>query len=804
MLSAVPSQTISRALAVGLLLLGVVHSSRSQEPAPVDELAQYLATSQRKINDTSLDITQREATALEMVGTLDRAAQAEFAVDKRQRRWAQSIEILDAFNKQDPGHPRTREFQLQAAVYRWAQGRSWRELSELNPADSRAREQMAAAFGDAIVRLKGIAVAEAEKVVNENVRFRLARALADRAELDPANSAGRRIQENDAIELLKEPMSEPGLKGFAGLLKADLLRRANRLDEASAELDAAFRLDPPPPEREVLAVRVPVLLSLKKYQEAETAVRGSHLSDAAKELELVQIALAEMAGQESGGDRFPIEQRLFRIVEALRRRKTSETRLALVALARSAVEPDSRHEPAVWDILAEANELQGNAEKASELEQHAASRAEALGQTEAAAGYRLRGGGFLFQSGKYAEADALLSKVADDPKAGGVRAKAGMLRGLARGRALAAGAPGMTTAAYAEALQQQIRDFPKDPSTDEARWLLGALARASGESSKADGLWAQISPDSARWLDSRLAAADLKRIALESEISTSEQHRLTELYQQAQTFLDENLSRARNETQQAELSLAIARLNLVPKVGRPQLARARCEGVGRSTLDPLERYRSRLYRMIALVRLGPPYLEAEREAQSHSTWAEPTGRAALLDAIGLIDLCASVSDADLHQRRMGLVLRLLTQPMLQETDEEKLTPEERTVLKLRLARAYLFLGDEANARASLRGWTGPPRSASDDFLRDLADTYSRLEAYELAIDVQRLRSKNLSTGSPAWFDARYGLALAYFHAGQLKESAQLIDATAILHPELGGGTIEKKFIRLRQRLGTRP
>ena len=55
-----------------------------------------------------------------------------------------------------------------------------------------------------------------------------------------------------------------------------------------------------------------------------------------------------------------------------------------------------------------------------------------------------------------------------------------------------------------------------------------------------------------------------------------------------------------------------------------------------------------------------------------------------------------------------------------------------------------------------------------------------------------------------WFDARYALALAYFHTGQYKEAAQLIDATAILHPELGGGELHEKFIRLRQRLGEKP
>src|SRR5262249_5910168 len=154
-------------------------------------------------------------------------------------------------------------------------------------------------------------------------------------------------------------------------------------------------------------------------------------------------------------------------------------------------------------------------EKASALEQRAAERAEALGRPEAAAGFRLRGGGFLFRGGRYAEADALLSRVSDDPKAGGARARASMLRGLAPGRALAAGMPGVTPASYAQALQVQIRDFPKDLATDEARWLLGTLLRVSGDRAKADALWSEISPGSPRWLDSRLALADSRRSALE-------------------------------------------------------------------------------------------------------------------------------------------------------------------------------------------------------------------------------------------------------------------------------------------------
>ncbi len=217
-----------------------------------------------------------------------------------------------------------------------------------------------------------------------------------------------------------------------------------------------------------------------------------------------------------------------------------------------------------------------------------------------------------------------------------------------------------------------------------------------------------------------------------------------------------------------------------------------------------ERYRARLARLVGLVQVGPPYLDAEREAQTHAAWADPSAHTAFFDAIRLLDQCASFAVIDLHQRRLGLILRLLVQTLPQNPDEEKWTADERSEVKMRLARAYLFLGDERNARTAFQGWAGLSRSASDDLLHDLADTYNRFEVYELAVDVQRLRLKSLQTGSPAWFEARYGLALAYFHAGRLKEAARLIDATAILHPDLGGVAVEKKFIKLRQRLGARP
>jgi len=272
---------------------------------------------------------------------------------------------------------------------------------------------------------------------------------------------------------------------------------------------------------------------------------------------------------------------------------------------------------------------------------------------------------------------------------------------------------------------------------------------------------------------------------------------------QLQDDLSRALSQARSEHERVEFALAEAWLNLLPIVGRPRQALDGLERLSGRTMTPVQRYRLRLDRIVAVIHLGPPFLEAEREAQAHASWADTAAHDVFLETLRLLDLCASTADADVHQRRFGLVARLLIQPVVDAPDDAGWTPEQRSELKIRLARANLFLGDERGAREALRGWPGPPPNVGDRLLRDIADTYSRLEAYKLAIDVQRMRSKSLTVGSPAWFDSRYGLALAYFHAGQHQEAAQLIDATAILHPDLGGGSIQQKLVRLRQRLGQR-
>jgi hypothetical protein len=190
------------------------------------------------------------------------------------------------------------------------------------------------------------------------------------------------------------------------------------------------------------------------------------------------------------------------------------------------------------------------------------------------------------------------------------------------------------------------------------------------------------------------------------------------------------------------------------------------------------------------------FVEAEQEARAEVRLAQPTD---LLEIARLIDHVASESESDLRLRRFGLILNILLDRVLEHPDA--LTPEQVSEARVRLTRALAFSGDEDAARQSLGLWPSLPQRTDDRWLKDLADTYTRLGANRFAIDAHRLRARHAATGSLPWFEARYGLALAYSRSARADEARRLIDATSILHPELGGGELREKYIRLRQRLG---
>ncbi len=117
----------------------------------------------------------------------------------------------------------------------------------------------------------------------ENLRFRLAESLADRASLEPVDSPGRRSRESEAVDLLAQtPGDSSALTGFWLLLKADLLRRLGKPEEAETQLNAAVKSPSAPPASQVAEVKLPLLLDRKKYPEAIEFLKTAHVDPPAR------------------------------------------------------------------------------------------------------------------------------------------------------------------------------------------------------------------------------------------------------------------------------------------------------------------------------------------------------------------------------------------------------------------------------------------------------------------------------------------------------------------------------------------
>ena len=263
-----------------------------------EELERHLEDMRRQVEDPKTNIARREVLVLEIAALLDRTGQSAPTVDARRSRWTEAIALLDRFETQNPGHPRARETQFQAAVYLWALARSWQQQAELDPTNQTARNEAIKDLDAAFVRLRAIqeTIQPGDgELLAQNLRFRIAQTLADRAELDPEGSPGRQRFEQDALAALERPITEPALRGFAQLLRAELLCRQGRFDEAEEALATAAKIKPAPPPADLLGARVAILSGRKRFDEAISTIDAAALDAAASKNALaVRLLLSQL------------------------------------------------------------------------------------------------------------------------------------------------------------------------------------------------------------------------------------------------------------------------------------------------------------------------------------------------------------------------------------------------------------------------------------------------------------------------------------------------------------------------------
>jgi hypothetical protein len=78
-----------------------------------------------------------------------------------------------------------------------------------------------------------------------------------------------------------------------------------------------------------------------------------------------------------------------------------------------------------------------------------------------------------------------------------------------------------------------------------------------------------------------------------------------------------------------------------------------------------------------------------------------------------------------------------------------------------------------------------------------ADCFMQLGRYGQARELWRKLLGFVPENSSAWYHAKYNLALACFHAGDMRQCRTIILVTEQLHPDLGGPDLKAKFLELK-------
>ncbi|RUL85553.1 hypothetical protein [Tautonia sociabilis] len=788
---------------IGAILIAMLVPAQGPEPLDDREVRQLVDSTRRRFAEATLDREAGARLALDVAGRIDQAAQAEPDAARRARRWDQAVELLDAFLAADPGSPMATAVDLQAAVYRWAKGRTWITQLDRFPGDSAARAEAIGALDDALSRLRRLWSTTrgmpSEDLTAQNVRFRLAQALADRARLedDPGRALDARQQ---ALGRLRDLPAEP-IAGHAALLRARLLIELDQLRDAEEALHQAENL-PGPSELDRLEVRVALLMARKQFDEAIAVIERSELDRPSKDVRAVKVRARQWIDLFPGRERSAVEEDAIARIRRLRAADHPEASSALASLASTILEPDDDEDPGLWELLAEGHLARGNAEQAVRLYQSGANLADRGGDAQRAWIMRYRAAAVLVRAGRFDRAVEALGPLAeqarspDSPAPADQRANASLLHTLALGRlASTPGAPADSRPSYERALNAHIAAFPSDHSASEARWILGRLRLASGQRDEAIDLWSTIPAGHPRWQEARLAIIAALRDEADTLAGSGKPDEARDLLSRAKNSLEASCQEATDPNDRNAFDLALADLELTPGFGSPDAAIGLLDRLIDTEVDAGRRDRARRLRIVALA-LSQRADDAEVMAREELERSDPAAIVALAERL---DRAAS-SAPESARRRIAALSRLLVERVLAKGDT--LDPALLARARVTRIRGQLETGDLDGARSSAQSWAADldPSRLPPDRLAPLADALDRLGLYDQAGAIHRAVIAATPPGSAPWFEARYGLAVSYYRTGRSADARRLIDGTSALHPDLGGDELREKFFRLRRRL----
>jgi TolA-binding protein len=740
-----------------------------------DELDRYLATVQGRIDDPARPLAERQALALEAASALDRAAQDGRDAGRARAAWERAARLLEAFAATGGMGPTgASALRLQAAIYRWAQARTFLVHAELNPRDATAADEAARGLDAAIAALRPLA-AGGEDRVGVEARFRLAQARADRAavERDPAR---RQAFREEALASLPPPLSAFGdLAGHPARLRAEILLDLGRPAEALPILEQFRDAEPHP---ELAGQRARALAATGRLDEARAVVEAAAPAGASREGLLVPALIAAAEAAPAGQARVTLAREALALVA---RQTGAPGRRARLLAARSLAVQGGDLDVPDRETLADGLALLGRpADAAAVLEDRLTGS-----DPDAEGRLRYRAALLRREAGDPAGARAQLAAVLARPEAAAWHPRAQLATAL-----LHAGSP-----PDREALRAVFERYPASPEAGEARFLLGGELAADLGDDEAQRLWEAIPANHPRYRDAVDARIDLALTGLEEAHAVGDADRVARR-ERTETLLSRVDGANRDPAMERDVRIARLRLKLIEWMDRSRRAEMDVDVLRRLPLSPEERDRLEMLRAGWLVRSGQ-HADGERLARSRFT---AMSDAVLLEGGERLERIASGSTLDVERRRLGAICGEAARVVRERRD---VSGWDRVRAALLASRAAVHRGDAAAAATPLAGLDVAASTLPARPRLALAETRLRAGLVGPALADYDAMGRLAAPGTALWREAKLGAARTHLAAGRPEAARQVLDAAAVLDPGLRDSPPWPRFEAVRRQASRR-
>jgi tetratricopeptide (TPR) repeat protein len=778
---------------------------------------------QGELNRPGATESERTRYTIELANILATRAQAEGRATTRAELWQQASTLLRNFLQQHEQHPQAVTLNFQLGMYELAQGELVRQQARLTPQDSEltlsARSLLQAAVQsfrqvetDATQALKkrppgdnssaDIPTQTQLRNLTSNSRFRMAQALLGLALTYPRHSADQTdaaSQAKNQFDAFTQRYSTNDLTLESFLGRAECLRL---LGDSTEALKCINELSKPGTPEKYFARSVALRAQLH-FDQKNPALARNVIDDSRKllatpnaELDLLSVqALLELARQQSRGQADLVARQL--VATALQQIEEIEkthgpywaSRCELL-LAELATENLLVEDPAVLVRMADGQFRRGDPAGTIHTLDRAVKLTKERGDTNRTVELAFRTASIQLQQREIEDAAERFADIAGTYANHPTAPQAHFMVAYCLGQLYATAATPERLANYERSLERHLRSFGADESAHEVRWWLGSLRISQRRWSEAVALLKEI-PDGHKQF---LAARDQLRRAYESWLQdlTQRSQPVDTVVADAIQFLKSTLSGRPAKQWQASdvaLALALARFNLHPAVSRTKDAE---EVLGQILFGQVanDTERGEARRLIVAALLAQDKFDEARQMIETEFVGIPQELFAVAQALEE----AATRSPESRRQQIGKLQLVVAERLVRSA--EQLTREQSLQAQILLAMAYANAGQAARADelfAKLRDRAGnDPR-----LLQAQAECLMQLGRYAQARETWRQALSRLREGTPAWYHAKYNLALACYHSAEIAQAVKIIQVTELLHPDLGGPDMKAKFEQLK-------